>query len=147
MKIDFNALNIGIEIKNYIASASNEIISKEPEMLKKSAEIIKKNVVKNLPRSEPMELRSNYDGSRPYIHMQDDVRVSMHKSKYGNNYAKISGGKFTGYKWHMLNDGTIDQRGKIHTKATHFVETSTRESEQEMDTAVEKVIERAFHND
>ena len=71
---------------------------------KKSANIIKKNVEINLPRSDAGATSTNYDGT-PYVHMRDDVKTTVKDDKAGTAYVIIRGGKYTGYKWHMLENG------------------------------------------
>jgi HK97 gp10 family phage protein len=79
---------------------------------------------------------TNYDGSLPYVHLVDDVKTSIKDDKAGNVYAMIRGGKFTGYKWHMLENGTTT------TKATHFIEKALKQTESEINSYIDEAIGR-----
>jgi len=135
LKIDFNASEILQEIQEEIEKIPEKLETEKKEILRKSAKIIKANVIANLPKSDLGETATNYDGT-PYIHMKDDVKTSIRDDKAGNVYAVIRGGKYTGYKWHILENGSSN------TKAIHFVEKAMKDSEEPINTVIDEVISK-----
>lgn len=102
----------------------------EDKALKRGCETIAKSVEKNLKRST----RNLPD----YVHMQDDVKISnAKKDKDGAVIRTVGGGKKTGVKWHLLNDGTYDKNN-----ATHFMDKSISETETEVDNIFDDAIEQ-----
>ena len=78
-----------------------------------------------------------YDGSTPYVHMKNDVKASVKDDNQGTVYAVIKGGKYTGYKWHLLNNGAVN------TRATHFVDNALKQAESEFEAMVDSMIREA----
>lgn len=144
MKIDLTE-NFIYEIEEMLTKMQEIAKKEERAFLKQSAEIVKLKVTNHLPRSNDEDLK-NYDKTKPRVHMKDDIKVSVRKDKDGNLYAKIQGGKYTGYKWRFLNDGTIDNRGNIHNIASHFIEKSLEESKNEINAELDKLAERIVNN-
>lgn len=62
-----------------------------------------------------------------HVHMADDVLSSVKKDARGNKYVSVRGGKDTGYKWHIVNDGHLfnqfskDAHAKLKKKNPGFV--------------------------
>lgn len=83
--------------------------------------------------------KSNYDGSVPYKHMADEVQKSV-KVKNGVASIFVGGGKYTGYKWHILDSGTYDSKGRKHTPAMDFTTKVMKYSEAEIDKIVDDII-------
>lgn len=113
-----------------INSVKDKIFNIRKTIISKGVKVIKASVVKNLSRSEidnPL-----------YTHMQDDVKTTIKDDGQGDIVGIIHGGKKTGYKWHMLNDGTS------HSKATHFVEKSLKDVESDLDAIVNQAIWEAI---
>lgn len=72
-------------------------------------------------------------------HMKDDVVLSITEDKeFGGKKAVIKGGKATGTKWHVVNDGTY------RSKATHFMDDAIAEVDNKIETILDAVI--AFYN-
>ncbi|WP_315122337.1 HK97-gp10 family putative phage morphogenesis protein [uncultured Clostridium sp.] len=102
----------------------------EGKTLKKACETVAKSVKNNLKRST----RNLPD----YVHMQDDVKVSnAKKDRDGAIIRTVGGGKKTGAKWHLLNDGTYSKNN-----ATHFMDISVSETETEVDSIFDNAIEQ-----
>ena len=116
---------------------SVKILESEQETtMKKVGKILKKKVQDNLPITD-----IDHD------HMKKDVHVTLagKKAKTGIVGVRVHGGAWTGYKWHMLDSGTRNPDGSIHTPATHFVskavEQATPEIEALIDELQRKVVE------
>lgn len=82
---------------------------------------------------------SNYDGSQPYVDMRDDIKSTV-KRKDGFVSLIVRGGKKTGYKWHLLDDGTRNPNGTTHTSAKHFTDKAMRNAEAEIDKYIDQII-------
>lgn len=128
---------------------SPKLEGEEKVLLRKAGASIKKNVIKYLHYSG-IESRlkgepRNYDGTRPYVHIKDDVLYVVKKNKLGNYYVSIKGGKYTGYKWLPLNDGHIARDGKTFVPGLRFMERALQASERDIETiihdAMKKVVE------
>ncbi|WP_242996454.1 hypothetical protein [Lacrimispora amygdalina] len=120
--------------------------TEEKKFLRKTGAAIKNNVVRYLRRSG-IESRleedpKNYDGSRPYVHIKDDVKFTVKKNKQGDNYVSIKGGKYTGYKWGFLNDGHIARDGRTFIQGTKFMERSLQASQGDIDTALNDIMKK-----
>jgi len=135
MKVDLDTHDMSYKVIEELVKTSRALDSQRGPILKKASKIITKRLEANLKRSDLGAGATNYDGT-PYVHMKDDIRVSMKNDKEGNAYAVIHGGKYTGYKWHMLENGTSD------TDATHFIEKSMNESADEVYELVDKAIDK-----
>ena len=115
----------------------------ERKLLRDMGKSVKKNVESNLSYSDVEEKAkkikpSNYDGSIPYVHMKDEVESSVRKTKDGDLYVVVRGGKMTGYKWHFLNDGTVNMAG------TNFIEKAMIDSETEINRLIDEMIQKAL---
>lgn len=114
-----------------------ELMEKEEKkVMKRIRDVLVEKVKANLPRGAG---GTNYDGSKPYVHMRDDIKASI-KSKGGLASLVISGGKKTAYKWHLVNDGTRDSKGRVKTAATHFVDKAMIQAEPEIEKIVDELI-------
>ena len=111
--------------------------------LNKAAKIINVRVEGNLRAIQ--KTWKNKDGSDKKrlreVHMADDVVVRTGKDKYGYRYAKIQGGKQTGTLWHIVNDGTY------RSKATHFMDNSMSEADQDIQNAIDESLRKGFESD
>lgn len=110
---------------------------KGKEVMKKTGEIVKKHLRERLPRT--VEDLANYDGTRPRVHVEDDIKIKTY-AKDGYLGVTLHGGRKTAYKWHFLNDGTRNPDGTIHTQATHFIDDALRDSEREIDSLIDIMI-------
>lgn len=124
------------EIMKDIARIPEMVEKEEKNVMAKIRDILVAKVKANLPRSTG---GTNYDGSEPYIHMKDDIKASI-KSKGGTSSLIICGGKKTAYKWHLVNDGTRDSKGRVKTVATHFVDKALVQAEPEIDKLVDNLL-------
>ena len=140
MKINIDTNNFTYEVEELIGNIPKILEKKERTYLKKCGEIVEKNVLSELPESDPKQFQKNYDGTKPYVHMKNDVEVKVRKSYGGTLYAKVMGGKNTGYKWRFLNDGTMDEKGQEHVIPTHFMENAFKKSESEIASETDKLL-------
>lgn len=126
-------------INRMLVNIPASIQDQEKPLLRKAGKILKDNVKAVMRRSdvEAAAVKAepkNYDGSRPYVHMQDEVSYKVKKSKTGALYVSVRGGKMTGYKWHLVNDGTVN------TNPTHFIETAESRSGEEIERAIDEMV-------
>lgn len=138
MNIEFSFQDAFYGLAEELGDMSDVIVSESKSAMKKISDIYKKNVESEL-RSHRPEIESsmkNYDGT-PYIHMDTDVKASIKDDKKGSVTAVIRGGKYTGYKWHLVNNGTIKSR------AIHFIEGADKKSESESDTTIDNLVYKA----
>jgi len=120
-------------------SEINEMVGivegEKKKIIQKGAKIIKANVEKVLPKSDLDERATNYDGT-PYKHMEDDVKITIKDDKIGNIAAIIHGGKYTAYKWHLLDSGASDR------EATHFIDKALKESDSDIGKLLDDTVRK-----
>lgn len=133
MEVDLNFEDVFSSLENELRSMSKELNIAKAPIIRKCSQVIKKNVEKNLPKSDLGATATNYDGT-PYVHMRNDVKATVKDDKAGNVYAIIGGGKYSGFKYHMLENGTSN------TEAIHFLDKSMKESDSEIDSIVDDAI-------
>lgn len=111
------------------------LLKKSGEILKRNVEyyMVKSNVDKDFVNIPP----KNHDGSTPYVHMKDDVSYKIKKDKNGSFYVSVRGGKMTGFKWHLVNNGARNIEPKL------FVEKAMARSMPEIDRMVHELIKKA----
>ena len=138
------------DIENLIDNMPELIEREEKAMLRKIGNVIKKYVIRQLRlvrmSAKEVESRKNYDKSVPYVQMDDDVKVAVKKSRTGDVYVSVKGGKYTGFKWHFLNDGTRNKDGSVHTPATHFMDRALEQSKSEIDKIISDVMKRVAND-
>jgi len=142
--MDFNEQISSID--EMLRSLPKSMESEEKKFLSKTGSAIKSNVVRYLHRSG-IESRldidpKNYDGSRPYVHIKDDVRFTVRRNKQGDLYVSVKGGKYTGYKWGFLNDGHIARDGKTFVPGTKFMERALQVSQGDISTALHDIMKK-----
>lgn len=137
MKVEFDAGQQLLSIEQELRRLPEMVEQEEKKVMKSISKIIMDKLKANLPKSDGQH--TNYDGSKPYVHMKDDIKVTV-KSEDGVAYVLIRGGKLTGYKWHLVNDGTRDRNGRVKTSATHFIDKALKQSEPEIDALIEELI-------
>lgn len=111
MKIDFAFEQPLDEIVKELLRMETILESEQAELMSAIGKEIKKEVKNNLPKS-------NEDAK----HMRDDIKVTVQgkKAKTGITGVTVHGGKETAFKWHLLDDGTRNPDGSVHTPALHF---------------------------
>lgn len=134
-------------INNKILNMPKELRESEDKVLRKAGNVIKKNVERFLRDSNVEERAkeispSNYDGSKPYVHMKDDVKTKLKKDKLGNRYVSVRGGKFTGYKWHMLDQGHIARDGVTFVPGNNFIGRALAASESDVDRIIDEMLKK-----
>ncbi len=140
MEVRFDYEECIFSIQQDIAKIPETMNKEKKVILNKAEKLIKATVIKKLSAMESSVSpgTSNYDGTVPYVHMAKDVKSSVKTSKDGTVYVIIRGGKYTSYKWHMLENGTT------HTKATHFIEETLTETENEINGYIDEAIGKAL---
>ena len=135
------------EIEEMLKNLPVQIQDQEKVVLRKVGNAIKKNVLRYM-RTSDVEQRakevspSNYDGSRPYVHMKDDVKSSVRKDKLGNYYVSVRGGKMTGYKWGPVSDGHIARDGTTFVPGNNFMGRAVNASEPEVDKLINDMLKK-----
>ncbi len=133
-------------IDQMLRDLPKELQAEERKVLSKIGPAIKKNVVRYLHNSDiEARLKSeprNYDGTRPYVHVKDDVKFNVRKNKEGNLYVSVKGGKYTGYKWLQLNDGHIARDGKTFVPGTKFMDRALQASEGDIESAIHDLMKK-----
>jgi len=137
MKVDFDASEQLFSIEQELRRLTELAEQEEKKAMKGIQKIITDKLKANLSKSDGQN--TNYDGSKPYVHMKDDIKATV-KSKDGVAYVLIRGGKLTGYKWHMVNDGTRGRDGRVKTSATHFIDKALKQSEPEIDALIDELM-------
>lgn len=135
-------------IDQMLKDLPKEMQAEERKVLSKAGAAIKKNVVRYLHSSDIESLLDiepkNYDGTRPYVHMKDDVRFTVKKNKQGILYVSVKGGKYTGYKWHLANDGHIARDGKTFVPGLKFMERALQASEGDIEAAINDMMKKVM---
>ena len=111
MKVDFAYEQPLDEIVTEVLRMETILESEQAELMTAIGKEIKKEVRNVLPKS-------NEDAK----HMRDDIKVTVQgkKAKTGITGVTVHGGKETAFKWHLLDDGTRNPDGSVHTPALHF---------------------------
>lgn len=135
------------EIDESLKKMPMQLKNQEKIVLRKIGSSVKKNVVRFLHNSD-VEARAkeimpgNYDGSRPYVHMKDDVKTTVKKDKMGEYYVSIKGGKMTGFKWGPVSDGHIARDGSTFVSGTRFMDRAVEASANDVDKIVDDMIRK-----
>lgn len=125
-------------IDRIISEMPEALEAQETKVLRGIGKIVKTNISNFLDKSD-IEKRyvkgkpKAYDGTN-YVHMKSDVKVKVKKSKDGRRYVSIGGGKKTGYKWHMVNDGTVNTQGN------NFMDKAVRKSQAEINQLISDMM-------
>lgn len=140
-------MNVKLEASDILASISDELKKipdgfekEERSALTKIGKVLKSAIEAELDVSDNTGNWTNYDGSRPYKHMRDDVKVTTKKDKSGSSYVVVSGGKLTAYKWHLVNDGTFDAKTGRRIPATRFIDNAMRKNEHKINDIVDELL-------
>ena len=111
MKVDFAFEQPLDEIVTEVLRMETILESEQAELMAAIGKEIKKEVKNILPKS-----------GEDSKHMRDDIKVTVQgkKAKTGITGVTVHGGKETAFKWHLLDDGTRNPDGSVHTPALHF---------------------------
>lgn len=139
MKVTFDDKGVLAGIIEEIEAIPGITAEHEKEALKDIGKVIAKHVKAKLPIEYLKQV--NYDGSMPYVHMRDDVKTTVRQDKAGYSSVTIHGGKKTAFKWHILDDGTRNKDGTVHTPAIHFTQNAMKASEIEVDKIIDRLVE------
>lgn len=123
-----------------VLKMENILEKDQQEALEDIGKAIKKETQKVLPVSD--------ESGAGYKHMRDDIKVTVNgkKKKTGVTGVTVHGGKATAYKWHMLDDGTRNPNGTVHTRARHFTAKAMENATSEVEKIVDNLIGRVTHD-
>ena len=147
MKVRVDYEEAIVSIDEMISNIPKQLQENEKVVLRKIGALVRGKVVQFLHESG-VEIRakqispSNYDGTRPYIHMKDDVKYAVKKDKQGNFYVSIKGGKYTGYKWAPVDAGHIARDGSTYVPGLNFVGRAVNASEGEVEKLIDNMIRK-----
>ena len=133
--IDFRFQEMLNGISEELKQMDRAIGESRKPLLKSIGQKVKKAVQTQANRAEYDYNRHNYDGSEPYKHVKDDIAVTVTDSG-----VTVRGGKKTGYKWHILNDGHLD--GSRFVAGSHFVDNAISQATPEIDQLVDETVRR-----
>lgn len=135
MKVDFAYEQPLDELVADVLRMETIMESEQEGLMKAIGKELKQEVRELLPKSD-----STDDGYQhgTYKHMRDDIKVTVNgkKQKTGISGVTVHGSKDTAYKWHLLDDGTRNPDGTVHTPAMHF----TSKAMQKATSGIEKLI-------
>lgn len=135
MKVDFEFEKSLDAMVVDVLRMENIMESAQADLLSDIGKEIKKEVQKILPKS---------DETGDYKHMRDDVKVTVNgkRAKTGITGVTVHGGKKTAYKWHMLDDGTRNPDGSVHTPAMHFTSKAMSAAEGRIERLIDDLERR-----
>ena len=138
MTVDMNYKDALNGIVADVLKMDNVLEKDQQKALEDIGKVIKRETQKVLPVSD--------ESGKGYKHLRDDIKVTVNgkKRKTGVTGVTVHGGKLTAYKWHMLDDGTRNPNGTVHTRARHFtakaMENATPEIERIVDDLIGRVV-------
>jgi HK97 gp10 family phage protein len=127
MKVDFKYEQPLDEIVAEVLRMETILESEQAEAMAQIGKEIKTQVKNILPKSDEKGK-----------HMRDDIKVTVQgkKAKTGITGVTVHGGRDTAFKWHLLDDGTRNPDGSVHTPAKHF----TSKAMQAATPRIEQII-------
>ncbi len=127
MKVDFKYEQPLDEIVAEVLRMETILESEQAEAMTQIGKEIKTQVKNILPKSDEKGK-----------HMRDDIKVTVQgkKAKTGITGVTVHGGRDTAFKWHLLDDGTRNPDGSVHTPAIHF----TSKAMQAATPRIEQII-------
>lgn len=143
MKVTFEDASFTTSVEEVMKKMGDTCEKEKKNLLKRCGDVLVKAVVAAMKKCG---MRSKIN-RKDYVHMMDDVQSKLKKSKSGDIFLSVSGGKNTGYKWRFLNDGAIDQRGNVTNAANHFMEMAIKDSEQALEEEIDKLLKKVVDSD
>lgn len=139
MTVDINYKDALNGIVADVLKMDNVLEKDQQKALEDIGKVIKRETQKILPVSD--------EGGSGYKHMRDDIKVTVNgkKRKTGVTGVTVHGGKLTAYKWHMLDDGTRNPNGTVHTRARHFTAKAMENATPEIERIVDDLIGRTVN--
>ena len=139
MTVDMNYKDALNGIVADVLKMDNVFEKDQQKALEDIGKVIKRETQKVLPVSD--------EGGSGYKHMRDDIKVTVNgkKRKTGVTGVTVHGGKLTAYKWHMLDDGTRNPNGTVHTRARHFTAKAMEQATPEIEKIVDDLIGRVVN--
>jgi HK97 gp10 family phage protein len=140
MRVDFEYEDSLQGIVADILRMENVLEEDQQKALENIGKAIKKETQTLLPQSDEHGVE--------YKHMRKDVKVTINgkKKKTGVTGVTVHGGKLTAYKWHMLDDGTRNPDGSVHTRAIHFTDKALGNAAPEIEKIIDDLIGRVTHD-
>lgn len=131
----FESDQVLASIKDDLRKMDKSIGEKRPKLLKKIGGAVKKNVVACLNNCRTFEddNLTNYDGSKPHVHMADDVKVTV-----SEDGVSVHGGKKTGFKWHIIDSGFL--RGSHYIPGKNFVNDAVVISQNQVNQIIDETL-------
>lgn len=109
--------------------------SEQKAFLQKAGGIIRKNIKQIIPKT-----------NKDHEHIREDIKVKVSGKKTGVTSVTVFGGAQTGYKWHMLDDGTRKADGSVKNKPMHFTQKAMEKATPEIERLLND-LERSIVND
>lgn len=125
-------------IAQEIARIPNLTEEREKVAMKEIGKVISNAVKAELPKSDSTGL--NYDGSRPYVHMRNDVKTTI-KRRNGFVSVTVHGGRKTAFKWHLLDDGVRGTDGRQRVRGIHFTQAAMKKATTDIEKIVDALID------
>lgn len=139
-------MTVDLEYQDALSGMVKDVLRME-NILEKDQQAALEQIGKVIKKETQLLLPESDEHGVGYKHMKKDVKVTINgkKKKTGVTGVTVHGGKLTAYKWHMLDDGTRNPNGTIHTPATHFtrqaMSAATQNIESIIDNLQRKVVE------
>ena len=137
----------GIDYKDALNGIVADVLKME-NVLEKDQEKALEDIGKAIKKATQQVIPVSDEGGSGYKHMKDDIKVTVNgkKKKTGVTGVTVHGGKATAYKWHMLDDGTRNPNGTVHTRARHFTSKAMENATPEVEKIVDDLIGRVTHD-
>ena len=143
MQVTFDDGEFGVNVEEMLKQMENVCEKDKKSLLLKCGDILKTNVKKSMNK---YKMRSEINKG-DYVHMIDDVQSKIKKSKTGDTFLSVLGGKKTAYKWRLLNDGAIGQDGAIRNEANHFLEDAINNSQAELEKEIDEMLRKVVQSE
>ena len=140
MKVDFEYQRPLDEIVAEVLRMDEILEANQLILVEAIGKEIKKELKNILPKSDSKN--DGYQDAGGYSHMRDDIHVTVNgkRKKTGITGVTVHGGRDTAYKWHMLDDGTRNPDGTVHTKATHFTSKAMKAATPRIEQMIEVML-------
>lgn len=136
-------MTVDLEYQDTLNGIVTDILRME-NILEKDQQTALEQIGKVIKKETQMLLPESDEHGVGYKHMKKDVKVTINgkKKKTGVTGVTVHGGKLTAYKWHMLDDGTRNPDGTIHTSAMHFTQKAMSAATQNIESIIDNLQRR-----
>ena len=140
-------MNVELDYDNALSGIVADVLRMD-KVLEKDQEKALEQIGKTIKKQTQAVLPVSDESGADYKHMKDDIKVTVNgkKKKTGVTGVTVHGGKQTAYKWHMLDDGTRNPNGTVHTRAKHFTAKAMEKATPEVEKIVDDLIGRVTHD-